>query len=104
MSSKHTPGPWRQSGLLIYGEGNYNIAAAKPFMRPRTVSPDDAVSEARANARLIAAAPEMLAALRLVFEGGDILDRAAALGAFTEITQVDVAYIRALLSRIDGQD
>lgn len=52
MKSKHTPGPWRLSGdgVLIAKEGAfYRIATVR---EPRS-----------ANARLIAAAPELLEAL-----------------------------------------
>ena len=60
--SKHTPGPW---GLV----GNFNVVGAS---RERTVATCGGYSDNRpgtfdencANARLIAAAPEMLGALK----------------------------------------
>jgi hypothetical protein len=53
---KHTPGPWRlrelaDDTLAVYGAGEYDI------IFPKRGAPKDA------NARLIAAAPELLAAL-----------------------------------------
>jgi hypothetical protein len=50
--SQHTPGPWQLSG---------------PVLQSRTVR--GCSEEARANARLIAAAPEMLAALKEIAAG-----------------------------------
>lgn len=64
----HTPGPWVVSGLYGAPEGNFLIwtkaedhAVAHIF--PITHGGKDAESERLANARLIAAAPELLAAL-----------------------------------------
>jgi hypothetical protein len=53
--SAHTPAPWRigDAGLTVFGPPNGNPS-------PETV----AATRNRANARLIAAAPELLAALR----------------------------------------
>lgn len=56
--SKHTPGPWRVGTygdrLAIYADGIYVAVVYSP--------PDDVafIPEATANARLIAAAPDML--------------------------------------------
>jgi hypothetical protein len=71
----HTPGPWkvenwkyteslaawRRDGVPTIIGGNDAIAEVFNLYRPN--AEDDAESEAMANARLIAAAPEMLAAL-----------------------------------------
>ena len=54
--SQHTPGPWSQKGRDIFSGTTY-IADVKAN---RLVPPE----EAEANARLIAAAPELLEALR----------------------------------------
>lgn len=61
MTTKHTPGPWStikyiRTTLVCDANGNW-IAAIKP-VRKFGIAGDDA-----ANARLIAAAPELLAAL-----------------------------------------
>jgi hypothetical protein len=58
----HTPGPWyyRPDGIVVEGQNaqGYNYAIAK--CGESYLMTDD---EARANARLIAAAPDLLAAL-----------------------------------------
>ena len=55
MKQKHTPGPWSINGNKIDGNG-YHIVSVNSH---RT-------SEGEANARLIAAAPELLEALILI--------------------------------------
>ena len=56
---KHTPGPWRPScGMFVHAANNEFVAVAK--------GNDDETVEA--NARLIAAAPDMLAALQDAYD------------------------------------
>lgn len=70
--TKHTPGPW---GCLDTSNHAHDYRLTKPDGRPLplTVEANDH-SEQRANARLIAAAPELLAALEVVlaFSGKDM--------------------------------
>lgn len=71
MSAMHTPGPWvpRASkfgldfGIVINGE----FVIAEVFSDIRSERHRD-VEEARANARLIAAAPDLLAAAELAYK------------------------------------
>lgn len=51
MTTKHTPGPW-------------NIEAVKDYMRPHDSGIDTGDAEALANARLIAAAPDLLSTVK----------------------------------------
>ena len=66
MSAKHTPGPWRfytepqPNGCPIVGNGRGLMLA----MLAHSVNYPDQRDEANANARLIAAAPELLEALQ----------------------------------------
>lgn len=53
MSTKHTPGPWEWTGLFIEHDGR-----AIAQLLPHGQKPNEA------NARLIAAAPELLEALK----------------------------------------
>ena len=57
--SKHTPGPWEMRGLTVFEPGKVALSIASITQHE---------PNARANARLIAAAPAMLAALRGLLE------------------------------------
>lgn len=61
MESKHTPGPWEAIGTAVYAEtpnGSREIIFSRHNTRSGTPE------EQRANAHLIAAAPELLEALK----------------------------------------
>jgi len=67
---KHTPGPWSQySDTLFYtinGSDNESVAEVRTMYRTKL--------EAMANARLIAAAPELLEALNAVIATAESVD------------------------------
>jgi hypothetical protein len=62
----HTPGPWRvgDAGFTVFGPPNGNPS-------PETIAHMVTVRKGPANARLIASAPDLLAALR---ETADLLE------------------------------
>lgn len=76
--NKHTPGPWRveEGTTLIWGECNpddlttygmgYPIAECRLTPAASWAKGPRKYEEAEANARLIAAAPDMLKALRVI--------------------------------------
>ena len=82
MTTKHTPGPWHlgQSGyantpFIVYPDGqprpDWRKARPVPYVLAlveQDEGPDHKTQEA--NARLIAAAPELLAALQMVCDSG----------------------------------
>jgi len=59
---KHTPGPWMIEKGHIYGANGHSICQVHCF----TPMECDRHTEEKANARLIAAAPDMLASLKEV--------------------------------------
>jgi len=62
--SKHTPGPWKvKYGINVFG-GKRSVANCGGYTS--NTSPDNDLAENEANARLIAAAPDMLAMLKTV--------------------------------------
>jgi len=76
MSADHTPGPWHASGYLDEPEHDTDVIAANGPLRLATVhiptpgksrTPERARQEAIANARIMAAAPELLQALRAIY-------------------------------------
>lgn len=56
---KHTPGPWRTNGPRVYRD---DLDGATLICEALPLDYDASGAERRANARLIAAAPELLAA------------------------------------------
>lgn len=67
LSASHTPGPWHLSpdgrGIYQGRSGDTDVYVAEIFPNYGLT-----IEEANANARLIAAAPELLAALRILTE------------------------------------
>lgn len=61
MSTKHTPGPWHEDGHQIISEHGYVVAVL-----PNTNRDADSETTA-ADARLIAAAPDLMEAMKLIF-------------------------------------
>ncbi len=59
MEAKHTAGPWFVRGTLIESARNTVAALSKSHLE---INPE----ESEANARLISAAPDLLAALRAI--------------------------------------
>ncbi len=87
--SKHTPGLWRVDkarGVVI---GAVDTVVANTRASFRNYDIEAHVAEQLANARLIAAAPEMLALLRKTVDRMDLAERLAT---------------EALLARIDGDE
>lgn len=66
----HTPGPWiEDAGFIV---GTFSDGEAHDICDPRC-APVELSDEMDANARLIVAAPDMLAALRLALESLDAI-------------------------------
>ena len=103
-ATKHTPGPWRPESesrspdgsdlLVTTADGAYSIADCR--MQCTGVG---SVDEAEANARLIAAAPDLLAELRALVEG---IERAAAAGVDLS-GYVGTGRALALIARVEGR-
>lgn len=101
MSAKHTPGPWRfdDSGAIVrlfpIGDMSgcmaiaYGITGKHPDYMPQ--------AEQHANARLIAAAPELLDALRATVAALE----ASGDGANLEMPSPALDNARALLARLE---
>jgi predicted ATPase len=74
MMAKHTPAPWKvnsqKHGIFIMA-GNYCLASTADV---RTNSDCRMNEEAKANAHLIAAAPELLEALKGLFKNNQDID------------------------------
>ena len=89
--SAHTPGPWQVSNDNVVHNGEARVAKV---LKPRGWESDD-----EANARLIAAAPELLEALRLLVSDLEIAAAAANL-------PLPTGHTRALytIAKAEGRD
>lgn len=72
METKHTPGPWIEAGRFIYTKGQYGRticemqgSGGRYVERQEMSLSDEHFHEICANARLIAAAPDLLGTLQL---------------------------------------
>ena len=91
--TKHTPGPWRTDAhngfpLDIEDPGEYMIAKATPC------------AKAEANARLIAAAPDLLAALESI---ASMYDYEAACGDLASRLYEATCLARAAIAKATGE-
>lgn len=75
QSTSHTPGPWTlEAGrCVVTSDGRFTVSKCNDWHPEKIVELD-------ANARLIAAAPELLTALKRLISKADELNRVAMLG------------------------
>lgn len=99
-SASHTPGPWiYDDDGMIYAE----VESLGKFFSVKVCDPHADkldIDEREANARLIAAAPELLAALRVAREYMDAHEDAS--GYESDKRTRDLAAIDAAISRAEG--
>lgn len=93
---KHTPAPWTKDsefGTLITGADGGNVASVlNPWNATKRQFPvENNGDKIRANASLIAAAPDLLAVLRDLYEHG-----------YT--TMEDHDRVRAIIEKAEGRD
>ena len=92
MSAQHTPGPWTAPRHVIFGIDQHVVAV---------VGQDTKEPQTTANARLIAAAPEMLEALRAISEdAGKTVIRGQERGA---VRWELVERARAAIAKAEGR-
>ena len=98
--TQHTPGPWTIEQIIPEGEPQF-----WPIAGPHTFKVAD-VYLSEIDARLIAAAPEMLDALKELIAEFDEESRQIAdtdPGCYGLVETGGIAYARALLARIEGK-
>lgn len=78
MTTQHTPGPW-STGHNVYGHSRLAVLNTRSVIIAEVTDwPDEDMTEA--NARLIAAAPDLLAELELVVAGWEEIERGEVRG------------------------
>lgn len=100
MTTKHTPGPWKHGKTLGVINGADGSLVATTGYRVTAV-PDGQECEDDANARLIAAAPEMLEALKAFIERGTKL---AGFPASYDPWVGEIVAARAIIARAEGKE
>lgn len=96
--TKHTPGPWHvgmKPGPIIYGTKGDQVADLRGFLD---------IDETSANARLIAAAPCLIEALRecITEDGAACLQTGSAVALFRRLQTINDA-ARAALAKARGE-
>ena len=97
-NTKHTPGPWNVTDVI---EGNvYPMSTMRSLnVNGMVLAHINAHYDGEANARLIAAAPELLAALRLcVLKFSQLQDTEMTLGMARALDEA-----RAAIAKAEGQ-
>ena len=86
MTTQHTPGPWRVTTAKVMAGNGRAIC----LIENRKLH--EGFQESSANARIIAAAPDLLAALEVVRE---YMDHAADQFSYEDIVQIRAAIAKA---------
>lgn len=86
MQAKHTPGPWTADGAAVTAPARH--AVSQRIADCRALLPD---AELRANAALIAAAPDMLAMLVKLTRAVERLPNASPLDGLAEDARTIIA-------------
>lgn len=94
MTAKHTPGPWEWDGKVwLYDDANeapWLVQSPSNSIKSKAVLAGQIICTEEANARLIAAAPELLNAVRVLLSNHDNRisksDRDAAYAAIAKAT------------------
>ena|SRR5580765_6125700 len=97
MAMKHTPGPW---GAYNLSKGNIAIET-REGVRVANASGD--TCDVEANARLIAAAPELLAALKAAYSALALIDDfGTATGENPDVQNAALDQARAAIAKAEG--
>ena len=97
MTTTYTPGPWRWDGRMLLGPD-----AREPYYSAGMVLDYDLQEPKEADARLIAAAPEMATLLEYLAQAGPMPANGTTRRALVSRSRVLAA--RALLARIRGEE
>ena len=96
--TQHTPGPWTERGMLVHDQ-NDEFVAEVLYTGPNGVS--------EANARLIAAAPDLLAAANRALQYIYVCamhEQNAGRKVTSDIAKRDLAFVQAAISKAEGTD
>lgn len=96
--SKHTPGPWRVTeGRRIDSGRGYSTAIADVWAHGEGADDAPSTGEAEANARLLAAAPDLLEACKEAVAVANMSDEDKP-----TLDDIDWARLRAAIAKAEG--
>ena len=98
---KHTPGPWREVGNFVVTSNGTGAICRMSVSGPIGYAAEPASWENEANARLIAAAPDLLAALESWIACANDGDRHPP--AWIDVFNACAAQSRAAIARARGE-
>lgn len=102
MTTSHTPGPWACHDTSFHAH-DYRLSRPDGSFLPVTAPYNDH-SEQRANARLIAAAPDMLATLHLALAAlGDATAQLQAFDGDMSLVSAVSADVSAVIAKAEGR-
>ena len=98
--NKHTPGPWNR----VKGDRNVYSASGTVCKTPAIIGGGSAAANWEANARLIAAAPDLLEALEGMLEIYGVREQHMSREPFASSTEVECCnQARAAIARARGE-
>lgn len=93
MNTQHTPGPWHRTNGYAF---IHNALGGEVAKITSSIDSDAQMEEHEANARLIAAAPELLDALKRMTEAAkDILGEPSTSEGYFDITEAEKLIAKA---------
>ncbi len=104
-AAKHTPGPWyvsKRNPLRVIESGPRALTLATVGTNGHGVTAEGAQAEAEANARLIAAAPELLDALRDAMQAVEVFHGPIAWEVFRDHSP-EMKRWRAAIAKATGE-
>ncbi len=105
MNQQHTPGPWRvsESDTVVGPSGNV-VAECCGYSVQATDAAQRKQGGREANARLIAAAPDLLAALRSLFENCAMIHSQWGDNDNKKEADAAIASARAAIAKAEGRE
>ena len=94
----HTPGPWYRDGFNVRGQGGHEVAQIAND--DHNTLGDPIADEAWANTRLIASAPDLLAALKAVRRELDCFKATEPIP--TDLFDDEITAIRAAIAKAEA--
>ncbi|MBF0454016.1 MAG: hypothetical protein HQL72_04250 [Magnetococcales bacterium] len=98
--SQHTPGPWEMKKRIGHNEGGWDIIRPQKAIVATTFSSD----EEESNARLLAAAPDLLEAVDWIINGHPNAKKIVTAMLMAGISKDDLNVWKETIAKVKGED